>query len=409
MGRKGKSEVQKGRIDLSRTVPFFLFFRIGVIYHLDMDTKLYKVLEDVFSRSLSALSLRTRDSLEVPVTIEGRKRKADIHETLLKGELFRLYSRRVTVHESVGRERIEEEVYEFNRSPIPEFSLKDVLSLLSASGYEVPSYLEGDYDENIPIDNVLIHRNDKGVSRFFRELRNKGIRKEVLTLSYISEGDGAFALDLEIVASDIIDTGNLSHKDLGFLDYYDEVSEEKKKAMIRYLMLLSTFNMYAGLESIGLVDYYTFIEKMQAETGKKDWSLSIRKEHNSLSDDPNYGGEGYQSFGVNPTPLDFSWYVNGFKDTKEQRKAFFSYYDERMKLEEARSEENEVGYYLSLLGLSEDATFDDVTKAYRELSLRFHPDRIEGYNLDEAFTDFAKSRMQMINEAYEYLKTHLGK
>ena len=374
-----------------------------------MDRRLYRVLEDVFSRSLSALSLRTRDSLEVPVTIEGRRRKADIHEVLLKGELFRLYSRRVTVHESVGRKRLEEEVYEFNRSPIPEFSLKDVLSLLSSSGYEVPSYLEGDYDENIPIDNVLIHRSETGVRKFFRELKLKEIEEEILTLSYCSEGDGSFFLDLELKAPDRIDAGNLAHKDLGFLDYYEEVGVEKKKAIIRYLMLLSTFNMYAGLESVGLVDYYTIIEKMQAENGRRNWSISIGKGHNALSDDPNYGGEGYQSFGVNPTPLDFSWYVDGFKDTKEQRKAFFSYYDERMKLEEARSEENEMGYYLALLGLEEGATREDVTRAHREMSRRFHPDTIEGYNLDEAFTDFAKSRMQMINEAYEYLKTNLGK
>ena len=355
------------------------------------------------------MSLRTRDSLEVPVTIEGRKRKADIHEVLLKGELFRLYSRRLTVHESVGRKRLEEEVYEFNRSPVPEFSLKDVLSILSSSGYEVPSYLEGDYDENIPIDNVLIHRDDKGVRKFFTELKGKGLERELLTLSYYAEGDGNFFLDLELDGADRIDAGNLAHKDLGFLDYYEEVGVEKKKAIIRYLMLLSTFNMYAGLETVGLVDYYTFIEKMQAENGKRDWSISIRKGHNALSDNPNYGGEGYQSFGMNPTPLDFSWYVDGFKDTKEQRKAFFSYYDEKMKLEEARSEENETGYYLSLLGLDESATPEDVTKAHRELSRRFHPDMIEGYNLDEAFTDFAKSRMQMINEAYEYLKANLGK
>lgn len=374
-----------------------------------MDRKLYKVLEDVFSRSLSALSLKTRDSLEVPVTIDDRKRKADIHEVLLKGELFRLYSRRVIVHESVGRKRLEEEVYEFNRSPVPAFSIDEVLKLLEESGYVLPSYIEIPFDENIPLDNVLIHRDEKGVRKFFNGLRKKNIRKELLTITYLSEGEGEFHLDLTLEAEDLIDTGNLAHKELGFLDYYDEVGSEKKKAIIRYLMLLSSFNMYAGLEPVGLVDYYTILEKMQSETGKKDWSLSIRKSHSAISDDPGYGGEGYESFGLRPTPLDFSWYVNGFKDTKEQRKAFFAYYDERMKLEEARSEENEVGYYLSVLGLSEGADLEDVTKAHRELSLRFHPDRIEGYNLDEAFTDFAKSRMQMINEAYDYLKANLGK
>ena len=49
--------------------------------------------------------------------------------------------------------------------------------------------------------------------------------------------------------------------------------------------------------------------------------------------------------------------------------------------------------YYDVLGISSGATEDDVRKAYKRLSLKYHPDR----NLEEA------GRFQEINEAYEIL------
>ena len=51
-------------------------------------------------------------------------------------------------------------------------------------------------------------------------------------------------------------------------------------------------------------------------------------------------------------------------------------------------------YYI--LGVNQSATIDDVKKAYRKLSLKFHPDKNEG---DPFFTD----RFKEIQEAYETL------
>ena len=51
--------------------------------------------------------------------------------------------------------------------------------------------------------------------------------------------------------------------------------------------------------------------------------------------------------------------------------------------------------FYEILGVANDASETDIKKAYRSLSLKFHPDR----NSSEE----AKSKIQEINEAYEYL------
>ena len=52
--------------------------------------------------------------------------------------------------------------------------------------------------------------------------------------------------------------------------------------------------------------------------------------------------------------------------------------------------------YYYILGLNKNATIDDIKKAYRKLSLKFHPDKNEN---DTFFTE----RFKEIQEAYEIL------
>lgn len=59
------------------------------------------------------------------------------------------------------------------------------------------------------------------------------------------------------------------------------------------------------------------------------------------------------------------------------------------------------------LGLSENSTLDDAKKAYRKLSLDFHPDTIASKGLPEEFTVFATERFRAIQAAYETVKNHL--
>ena len=51
--------------------------------------------------------------------------------------------------------------------------------------------------------------------------------------------------------------------------------------------------------------------------------------------------------------------------------------------------------YYKILGLSEDASEDDVRKAYRKMAFKFHPDRNKSSGAEEKFKEIA--------EAYEKL------
>ncbi|MBU0744066.1 MAG: J domain-containing protein [Gammaproteobacteria bacterium] len=62
------------------------------------------------------------------------------------------------------------------------------------------------------------------------------------------------------------------------------------------------------------------------------------------------------------------------------------------------------GNYYAVLGVSKDATLSDINKAYRNLSLRFHPDK--NHDHPEAREDY-NAVMGIINEAHDKLKEML--
>jgi len=59
-----------------------------------------------------------------------------------------------------------------------------------------------------------------------------------------------------------------------------------------------------------------------------------------------------------------------------------------------------------VLGLSPQATWDEVNAAHRTLLKKHHPDRQAG---NEALTRAATAQSQKINEAFQVLKKHLGR
>ena len=56
------------------------------------------------------------------------------------------------------------------------------------------------------------------------------------------------------------------------------------------------------------------------------------------------------------------------------------------------------------LGLAKDATVEEIKKAYRKLSIEFHPDTVSSKGLPEEFTKFATEKFREIQSAYEAIK-----
>lgn len=58
----------------------------------------------------------------------------------------------------------------------------------------------------------------------------------------------------------------------------------------------------------------------------------------------------------------------------------------------------------AVLGLQRDASIDEIKKAYRKLSIEFHPDTVASKGLPEEFTVFATEKFRSIQEAYDAIK-----
>lgn len=62
----------------------------------------------------------------------------------------------------------------------------------------------------------------------------------------------------------------------------------------------------------------------------------------------------------------------------------------------------------AVLGLTRDATDDEVKKAYRRLAREYHPDVVVNKGMGEDFRKFADEKMRAINAAYDAVKEARG-
>ena len=60
--------------------------------------------------------------------------------------------------------------------------------------------------------------------------------------------------------------------------------------------------------------------------------------------------------------------------------------------------------YFKTLGVNENATFNEIKKAYLKKRKEFHPDTLIGKGLPEEFIEKAKEKFIEIQEAYEELE-----
>jgi len=67
-------------------------------------------------------------------------------------------------------------------------------------------------------------------------------------------------------------------------------------------------------------------------------------------------------------------------------------------------DQNNVTHYYATLGLEKGASMDEIKKAYRKLSMKYHPDKVG--HLGDEFQKIAETKMKEINAAYDYFKKH---
>ena len=65
------------------------------------------------------------------------------------------------------------------------------------------------------------------------------------------------------------------------------------------------------------------------------------------------------------------------------------------------------GFY-QVLGVTAEASDDEIKGRYRSLVKEFHPDRIASKGLPDEFTEFAENKFREIQEAYEAIKEKRG-
>lgn len=67
---------------------------------------------------------------------------------------------------------------------------------------------------------------------------------------------------------------------------------------------------------------------------------------------------------------------------------------------------NDLKSAFETLEISEDATNEEVKKAYKKMALKYHPDKVS--YLGEEIQDSAKQKFQKVNEAFEKIKKERG-
>ena len=62
----------------------------------------------------------------------------------------------------------------------------------------------------------------------------------------------------------------------------------------------------------------------------------------------------------------------------------------------------------AILGVSREASNDEIKKAYRRLMSQHHPDKLVSKGLPDEMIEVAKTKTQEIGSAYEVIKAERG-
>lgn len=358
-----------------------------------MDERIENYLRNVFMRSSSPVYLSAAYFYEREVSVKGESGKGEEYEAVLSGSLFRITIRETHLFSSRFKKAVENGEYLIDGKRSPKFTMEEILSILSSTGYRVIPSMKKDIMHILPINNFEFVRDKSGVISFYKGLSSVVGNEFVLSLKYSSLGEGKISLFSCFPTFDV-DLALLSSLKLGSRDYKSDVDVKKRHAIIDYLKKLSYMLYEASFEQFDLIDYYRIIDLLQSSPANQSFVKEIRKRRRRRE------GDDYRRI---LTPFDFDYYADGFQDTEEERELFLRYYDKSMGEEEREEDGEKRKNALSVLGLDENATKEDIRDAYRRLLMRFHPDTISSYGLADEFLEFANEKVQKITEAYKFL------
>ena len=158
-------------------------------------------------------------------------------------------------------------------------------------------------------------------------------------------------------------------------------------------------------ESVALDKYHrkfnslVYGNLMTAHNKLNDNSRALKAINEALRCDPNFA-KGYFKRGQIYCKIED--YQEAAKDyqTAQNLDASLNLQSEIQKISQKASKQSKNKDYYSILGIKRDSTNSELTKAYRKLCLKYHPDRQD----NEESKDLANKKMLDINEAYSVLK-----
>ena len=95
---------------------------------------------------------------------------------------------------------------------------------------------------------------------------------------------------------------------------------------------------------------------------------------------------------------------SGYRQIKSAVRGEYSEYENSYYNTSGYSKEDSIKKYCEVLGVSNDASLQEIKKAYRKLVKQYHPDKLAADSVPPDYIEFANKRIREINEAYEYLE-----
>jgi hypothetical protein len=98
--------------------------------------------------------------------------------------------------------------------------------------------------------------------------------------------------------------------------------------------------------------------------------------------------------------------IEAARERWERERDYFDY--EEFTFDPDQPHREDLSRHYATLGCEPGDDLETVKRAYRRLSREYHPDAVTGRGLGAEFTEFAKGKMQEINEAYRAIREALG-